>query len=63
MENINTLKLEFIPIEEEIYLRRQEYYDSISQCHINGNANVFIDFLLTCINSSLEKTTQKLPKL
>ncbi len=52
-------KFEFIPIEEEIYLRRQEYYDSISQCHINGNANVFIDFLLTCINSSLEKTTQK----
>ncbi len=52
-------KFAFIPIEEEIYLRQQEYYDSISQCHINGNANVFINFLLKCINFSLEKTTQK----
>ncbi len=52
-------KFEFIPIEEEIYLRKEEYYELISQCHINGNANIFIDFLLICINSLLEKTTQK----
>ncbi len=52
-------KFEFIPIEEEIYLRRKKYYDSISECHLNGNANVFIDFMLKCILSSLKKTTQK----
>lgn len=52
-------KFQYIPIEEEIYLNQKEYYDSISQCHINGNVNVFIDFLLMCINSSLEKITQK----
>ncbi len=52
-------KFKYIPIEEEIYLNQQKYYDSIEQCHINGNANVFIDFMLMCINSSLEKTTQK----
>ena len=52
-------KFEYIPIEEEIYLNQTEYYDSIAQCHINGNVNVFIDFMLMCINSSLEKTTQK----
>ncbi len=52
-------KFEFIPIEEEIYLNQNEYYDSIAQCHINGNANVFIDFMLKSIKSSIEKTTQK----
>lgn len=52
-------KFEYIPIEEEIYLNQQKYYDSIAQCHVNGNANVFIDFMLMCINSSLEKITQK----
>lgn len=50
---------EYIPIEEEIYLNQQKYYDSIAQCHINGNVNVFIDFMLMCVNSSLEKITQK----
>lgn len=52
-------KFEYIPIEEEIYLNQQKYYDSIAQCHVNGNANVFIDFMLMCINSSLEKIIQK----
>lgn len=50
---------EYIPIEEEIYLNQNEYYDSISKCHINGNANAFINFMLNMINNSLEKTTQK----
>ncbi len=52
-------KFKYIPIEEEIYLNQKKYYNSIEQCHINGNANVFIDFMLMCINSSLEKITQK----
>lgn len=52
-------KFEYIPIEEEIYLNQQKYYDAIAQCHINGNVNVFIDFMLMCVNLSLEKTTQK----
>ena len=52
-------KFEYIPIEEEIYLNQQKYYDSIAQCHVNGNVNVFIDFMLMCINSLLEKITQK----
>ena len=55
-------KFKYIPIEEQIYLNQQEYYDSIAQCHINGNTNVFIDFMLVCINSSLEKITNQLKK-
>ena len=46
---------EFIPIEEEMYLNHEEYYSSIAQCHVNGNANIFIKFLLKTINSSLDK--------
>lgn len=46
---------EFIPIEEEMYLKQEEYYLSIAQCHINGNANVFIKFILNIINSLLDK--------
>lgn len=52
-------KFKYIPIEEEIYLKRKEYYNSIAQCHINGNANVFISFMLDIVDSSLEKITKK----
>ena len=48
-------KFEFIPIEEEIYLKQEEYYSSIAKCHNNGNVNLFIKFLLNIINSSLDK--------
>ena len=34
-------KFKYIPIEEEIYLNQEEYYNSIAQCHTNGNVNVF----------------------
>ena len=48
-------KFEFIPVEEEIYLNQEEYYSAIAECHNNGNANVFIKFVLNIINSSLDK--------
>ena len=51
---------EFIPFEEELYLRQEEYYNSIAQCHVNGNANVFIDFMLQSIKSTLDKVTPKI---
>lgn len=46
---------EFVPVEEEIYLNQEEYYNSIDKCHNNGNANIFIKFILKMINSSLDK--------
>ncbi|MBQ1495870.1 MAG: Fic family protein [Bacilli bacterium] len=46
---------EFIPIEEEIYFNQEEYYNSIEKCHINSNANIFINFMLNTINISLDK--------
>lgn len=52
-------KFKYIPIEEEIYLNQEKYYNFIAQCHINGNANDFIEFMLNIIDSSLIKITQK----
>lgn len=49
----------YVPVEEEMYLNQEEYYNSIAKCHINGNANEFISFVLNCINTALKKTTQK----
>ena len=46
---------EFIPLEEEIYLNQENYYLAIAECHNNGNANVFIKFILQTINSSLDR--------
>ena len=46
---------EFIPLEEEIYLNQEKYYLAIAECHNNGNANVFIKFILHMVNSSLDK--------
>lgn len=46
---------EFIPIEEEIYLNQEEYYNYIEKCHVNSNANVFITFILKIINESIDK--------
>ena len=46
---------EFIPLEEEIYLNQENYYLAVAECHNNGNANVFIKFILQTINSSLDK--------
>lgn len=58
LTNWNPL-FEYIPIEEEIYLNQSEYYDAIEQCHNNGNANVFINFMLKCICTSIEKIINK----
>lgn len=46
---------EFIPIEEEIFLNQEKYYEAIEKSHINSNANFFIKFMLEIINSSLDK--------
>lgn len=50
----------YLPIEETIYKHQKQYYKAIESCHVNGNANAFITFMLkiikeTIINVSLEK--------
>lgn len=49
------IKFEFVPFEEEIYKHQDEYYQAIDACHNNGNANMFINYMLRMIDKSLEK--------
>ena len=37
---------EFIPIESQIEKFQDGYYNAISQCHIDGESTVFIEFIL-----------------
>ena len=54
LRNYNS-NFEYIPIEEEIYINKEKYYNAIAESHNNNNANVFIDFMLDIILSSVTK--------
>lgn len=44
---------EFIPIESQIEKFQDGYYNAISQCHIDGESTVFIEFILEQISAVL----------
>ena len=45
---------QYIPIESQIEKFQDEYYNAIVKCHINGDSNVFIEFMLKQIDKILE---------
>lgn len=45
----------FIPIESQIEKFQMEYYKAIADCHVNGNSNIFIEFMLEQINITLDE--------
>lgn len=53
---------EFIPLESQIERFQSEYYDAIAKCHVNGDSNVFVEFMLEQINKILEETDNKIRK-
>ena len=52
-------EFEYIPLESQIEKYQQEYYDSIEKCHVNGNSNVFIEFMLDMINQILNDVIEQ----
>ena len=44
---------QFIPIESQIQKYQDRYYNAISECHIEGNSNLFIEFILEMIDEIL----------
>lgn len=46
---------EYIPLESQIEKFQEEYYNVIAQCHINGNSNLFIKFILEQIDKILDE--------
>lgn len=50
---------QYLPIESYIHKYQSEYYNVISQCHVAGNSDTFIVFMLTMINNTLSETVQQ----
>lgn len=46
---------EYLPIENQIKKYQEEYYNSIAHCHINGNSNEFIEFMLKMFDEVLDE--------
>lgn len=51
---------EYIPIESQIAKFQEEYYDAIAKCHIEGNSNTFILFILEQIDKILDEITEQM---
>lgn len=45
---------EYIPIESQIEIFQDEYYDVIAKCHINGESTIFIEFMLSQLDKILD---------
>ena len=44
-----------IPLESQIERFQSQYYDAIARCHVKGNANDFIEFMLEMIDQTLDE--------
>ena len=45
---------EYIPIESQIEKFQNEYYEAIVRCHVEGEATIFIEFMLSQIDKILD---------
>lgn len=50
---------QYIPIESRIQEFQDDYYDAIAACHVAGNSNRFIEFMLDMINLSLDRAIEQ----
>ena len=50
---------EYIPIESQIEKFQEDYYEAIAKCHINGNSNFFIEFMLEQIDKVLDELLEQ----
>ena len=53
---------EYIPLECQIEKYQIEYYDAIAQCHVNGNFDSFIEFMLKMICQILDEVIAQIRK-
>lgn len=53
---------EYVPLESQIEKYQSEYYDTISKCHLNGNSNLFIEFMLKMLDETLDDVLINLSK-
>lgn len=53
---------EYIPLESQIERFQTEYYDAIAKSHVNGNSDIFIEFMLDMIDQILEEVISQIHK-
>lgn len=51
---------EYIPLESQIERFQSEYYNAIAKCHVNGDSNVFVEFMLEQIDKILDDVMTQL---
>ena len=51
---------EYIPIESQIEKFQEEYYETISQCHVAGESTIFIEFMLEQIDKILNDISSQI---
>lgn len=54
---------EYIPLESQIEKFQTEYYDAIAKCHVNGNSDIFIEFMLEMISQILDEVIVQINRL
>lgn len=52
----------YIPLESQIEKFQDAYYDAIANCHVNGNSDLFIEFMLEMIDQILDEITIQINK-
>lgn len=52
----------YIPLESQIEKFQNDYYTAISKCHVNGNSDVFIEFMLERIDDILDEVSEQVRK-
>lgn len=52
----------YIPLESQIERFQTKYYDAIAQCHVNGNSDIFIEFMLEMIDQILDEVILQVNK-
>ena len=50
----------YLPLESKIHEFQDGYYEAIAACHVAGNADAFIEFMLDKINLTLEWALEQL---
>ena len=53
---------ESVPLESQIEKYQQEYYDAIAKCHVNGNSDYFIEFMLEMIDGIMDEVINQISK-
>ncbi len=51
---------QYLPLESRIYEFQEEYYQAIAACHVSGNSDAFIEFMLDKINLTLDRALEQI---